>query len=164
MSWLWEQPLPIFSMGALLFLMLSGGLLKTGQRWLWGALLTVFFLTSSLLVLEYIVVTPHEQIERTLGQIAEDLESNQKHRIIQAISASATELKREAELALKRLEFHQINVKPNLETTFFRDMQVAVARFNAMVDASERAGVLHNQRTAWFFIVQFTKKMANGKS
>ena len=158
MSWLLEQPLPILGMGALLFCMLLGGLLKTGQRWLLGALLAVFFCTTGLLVLERLVITPKEQIEQTLRQIASDLESNQIPLIVRHISASASELRGEAGVALKRIEIHKVTVKSNLETEFTENAQRAVARFNATVDASQRVGVIRNQHGVWYFVVHFNKE------
>jgi len=158
MTWHLEQPLPIIAMGALLFAMLLGGLIKTGRRGLLGAMIAVVFATIGMLMLERIVVTPGEQIAATLQQLARDIQTNEPSLVFQHISATAEPLRNDAEMALERIEIHKVTVKSNLETEISANGEKATARFNASFDASAKSGLVNNQHAAWFFVVDFVKQ------
>lgn len=106
------------------------------------------------------VVTPKEEIESTLHEIARDLESNNEDAILAHISQSTPRTTDLARQALRRVEIVRVAVKNNLQVEFQSDRQPlqATAGFNAVIVGSEKRGTIRNQPSPNYFVVDFQKE------
>ena len=156
--WILEQRLPILIMGALVVAVLLGGLFQTGRRGLLYAAIVAAIGTCALLVLEQFIVTPGEQVENTLTQIAADLERNDIEAIQRVISTSKPNLRFDAEHKMKLVEIKEVSIKSNLKVEVAPEGTSAVARFNAVIRARDRAEQFGLQPFPRFFIVKFQRE------
>lgn len=159
MQYLFEDPLPILAIGGLTVAILIGGWLKTGRAFLlWGGLATVV-VTGTMFVLESVVVTPVEEVENTLKDIAIRIAANDVEAVTGGLASAAEDLRREARQIMKQITVHQVKIKNNLEVDIPEATpNTATAQFNAVLVASDRSGTFSNRRSAWFFIVNFVKE------
>jgi hypothetical protein len=141
MTWLYEDPLPIIVMSAILCVALAVGFIKTGQRWLLAALAAVFVLAIALLAIERAVVTDREQVEEVLFTIAEAVERNDIDEALRHVSPNAPGI-HHANVELRRINFREVDIKPNLEIEVFADQipPTAETRFNVVVIADVGLG------------------------
>lgn len=141
MTWLLEDPLPILVMGAALAIALVTGFIKTGHKGLLYALAATVVLVIALLALENYVVTDREEVEDVLFEIAEAVERNDIDAAIEHVSPEAPGLER-ANQELRRIQFQEVKIKPNLEIDVFpeRAPPEAVAKFNVVVVANVGLG------------------------
>ncbi len=115
MTWLFETPTYILSFGGLTTACLLGGWIQLRHRRL--AYLTVIsiLLTGCLLLVEQYVVTPLEEVEITLQQIAKDLESNRLSRVVQHIHSKAPDIRQMAETEFSNYHFERVSIRGKIE-------------------------------------------------
>ncbi len=142
MTWLLEQPLPTLVMGVVLAAALIMGFLKTGQKSLLFATLAVVALAVGLLIAERMVVTDREQVEQVLFEIAQAVERNDMDGALRHVSPDAPGVEH-ARSELGRIQFQEVDIKPNLEIQVAPDRipATAEARFNVVVTANVGLGV-----------------------
>lgn len=159
MTWLFEDPLPIVVMGAVLVIGLGVGFVKTGRRTLAIAAAATVLLVAALIALERMVVTDREQVESTLFEIASSIERNEIDAALEHIAPDAPGV-HHASSELRRVEFREVDIKPNLEIEVFpeRTPPTAEARFNVMVILSVPALRLTNERYPRYVEVTFRKE------
>jgi hypothetical protein len=150
MTWIYEEPLPILVMSAVLCVALSVGFIKTGQKWLLFALAAVVVLTVALLAIERAVVTDREQVEDVLRQIAAAVERNDIDEAMQHfLRDPPAKLQADSDY-LKKITFREVSIKPNLEIIIFPGTAPlrAETRFNVTVvaDAGWGDGPRHYPR------------------
>jgi hypothetical protein len=160
MRLLFENPWPIAIIGGLLAAMLTGGLLRTGRIALLWAILAVLGLTLAGVLIERRVVTPTEEVELTLHNIAAELEANEIEGVVAYIASTAPELKREARSRLRDVTIEEVKIKRNLSIVLSAGSEPnrATARFNVVIVGTDKAGALGRRQGAWFFVVQFRKE------
>jgi hypothetical protein len=141
MTWFFEDPLPIVVMCAILGVALAVGFIKTGQRWLLAAVVAIVVLAIALLAIERAVVTDREHVEKVLFTIADAVERNDIDEALRHISPDAPGVQH-ANIELRRINFREVDIKPNLEIEVFPDQAVPTAqtRFNVVVVADVGLG------------------------
>jgi hypothetical protein len=134
MTWLLEDSLPVIVMGVILIAALAVGFIKTGSRAPLYGLAFVILLLIGLVLLERMVVTDREQVEDVLFTIAKAVERNDIDEAIRHISPEAPGVQH-ADRELRRVNFREVDIKPNLEIEVFADRSppTAEARFNVVV-------------------------------
>ncbi|MBW3597224.1 MAG: hypothetical protein KY475_08110 [Planctomycetes bacterium] len=158
MTWLVEQSLPILVMGGIVVIALAVGYVKTGQRGLLAAVLAAVVILIALIAVERWVVTDREQVEEVLFEIAAAVERNDIDGALSHISPRAAGV-HHASTELRRVEFQDVDIKPNLEIEVFpeRSPPTAEARFNVMVILTVPELQLHNERYPRYVEVTFVK-------
>ncbi len=142
--------------GAILTVVMLILLLQTTRVAFLYSALTIIALTAVLLVNERRIVTPREEVEHTLHEIASSLESNDLQHTLQYVSTTAPQLQREGDSVLRRMVIHQVKIKPNLKIEVSNTD--ATATFNAVIIADDREQTVNNFRAARFFTVRFAQE------
>jgi len=160
MGWLFENPLPAVLMGGLTVAMLGSGWLRTGQKWLLYLMVVVILLTVGAVVLERMVVTDREQIERTLHEIADLVEQNRIDAALEYAYSGSPEIREQAITELGSYRFHRIDIKRNLKIEVFPDHipPKATAEFNVLVVFSTKDGFLNQEYVLRFVEVTFYRE------
>ena len=163
MIWFFEQPLPILFLGVIGAVGSLVALVQTGRKVFLGAIILVVLLTGGLLIAERYVTTPREKVRQTLHAIAADLEKNDQQAFFAHLSATEERLRAEAERLLALTSIHEVKIKRNLEIEIDDGWEPtrAVARFNVMIIASDRAGVMSHQRIPRRLEVTFRQEEGN---
>ncbi len=156
-NWLFEQPLTILVIGAVLMAAASMAWAHTRERWAALSIVASLVLTLGGLALERLVVTPAEQVADTLDAIARQLERNQPEGLLPFISSSNDPLKKEILQRLGMVTVQTVSVKSNLKVTAGRGNppRTAEARFNAVASIKDRSGYGGDFTVPRFFTVQF---------
>ncbi len=141
MTWLFEQSLPILVMGGIVAAALVTGFLKTGRRLLLAGALGVVVLVAALLIVEQMTVTDRELVEQTLFEIASAVERNDIEGALRHVSPDAPGVAH-ARSEFPRIQFKEVDIKPNLEIDVFPETTppTAEARFNVVVTANVGLG------------------------
>ena len=134
MTWLLETPVYILSLGGLVTACLLGGWIQLRNRWLAYLSGISILITGSLVALEQYVITPVEEVELTLQQIATDLESNQLPKLLNHIHSRAPDIRHLAENEFRNYYFERVSIKSNLEIELDTSRQPfqAEATFNVV--------------------------------
>lgn len=135
MTWLFETPVYILCWGVLITACFLSGWIQTRRRPLAYLTACSLLITGSLVAVEHYVVTPLEEIELTLHQIAEDLESNHLANVLQHLHPRAREhVRYRAENEFPHYRFDRVAIKKNLEIELNTKAQPweATARFNVL--------------------------------
>jgi len=107
---LFEQPWTIGIGGALLTMMLLGGWIKTWNLWLLAAAIAALSGAVILVGVERWVETPREEVQRTLLEIAADIETNDLDQILQHISEHSPGMIAKARAELPKHHFKSIKI------------------------------------------------------
>jgi hypothetical protein len=142
MTWLYEEPLPIIVISAILCVALAVGFLKTGQKWLLVAVAAVVILAIAVLAIERAVVTDREQVEEVLFTIAAAVERNDIDEALSHALPDSPAVHRAQTDLLRRIDFKAVKIKPNLEIEVLPDTSplTAETRFNVVVIADAGFG------------------------
>ena len=157
---LMDQPLPILFVGLVTTAALVGGMLRTGRMALLYASILAAVATLGLLALERMVVTPREEVKATLHVIAALLQQNDPARVVEYISEGRPRLREEARHKLGLVEILEVKIKRNLtvDVVCQRGMEVAEARFNAVIRVRDRRGIIAERQVPQFFSVTFRRE------
>ena len=160
MNWLFEDAFVPLIVGVVVTLATAYFWLQTGYRVLLQSALVSLLLTIAIVVVERLVETDREQIERTLQAIAQDVERNDLEAVLGWVHSSATETRRRAEADFPRYEFHHVSVKRNLEIAVLQDEppREVAANFNVVVVVSDRGGLFQQTRAPVFVEVEFKRE------
>ncbi len=136
MTWVLEQPVYIMILGGLTLLFLGYAWTQTGSRVLLHATLAAAAITAGLLILERLVETTPEQIERTLHEIADDVLSNDLDRILSHVYSGAPAIYQRAENEFPHYKFSRVDIKRNVEVQLDQSAAPPAAdvTFNVVVD------------------------------
>ena len=110
MEILFENPLRIIFIGAVVEALLGIALFRTGRGPLLWAMIGTLALTVLGVVVERLVVTERERIEMTLDGITSALEANDLGRVLSYIAPTAVKTRNRAAWALGRIEFQSARV------------------------------------------------------
>jgi len=115
MTWLFETPTYILSFGGLTTACLFGGWIQLRHRRLAYLTAISILITGCLLIVEQYVITPREEVEITIQQIARDLESNRLSRVVQHIHSKAPDIRQQAETEFSNYHFERISIRGKIE-------------------------------------------------
>ncbi|NLF68100.1 MAG: hypothetical protein GX575_03485 [Candidatus Anammoximicrobium sp.] len=157
MTWLTENPLPVLLIGSLTAIILAGGWLQTGSRWLLAAIFAAIALTIGAVLAERLIVTDREQVTQTLFDIAALVERNQVNEALEYAYPGTPAVRSQAAAELPLYRFSEVNIKSNLEVRVSpeRHPPTAVAEFNVVVVLSTRDGLLAHRRIPRYLEVTF---------
>jgi len=152
MNILFEQPGTILFIGVIAEAIAIGGVVKTGRREPLIAAIVIPVLLVLLLGMERFVVTDEEQVRGTIHALARDVERNDLPAVLEHLSKEFPEGRKRAQVEFPRYRFDEVSVKNNLEVEVFPDNMPpkATATFNVTVVASDRGGMITNQKVARF--------------
>jgi hypothetical protein len=156
---LFEKPFLIGLLGTITAVVLGFLWLQTGRRSILYILIaTLVFMFVGIGIARY-VVTDREAVTAALHQIAEAVERNDMPQVLRLIHPDSASVRAQAMGELPRYEFHEVNIKSNLEVTFDKsnDPTEAVAKFNVLVVGSERTGLVKNRRVPIYCSVTLRK-------
>lgn len=146
MGWLFEDSTTVLTAGVLIQVLLAVVLVRTGRGAVLVAMGAVFVLVLLLLVVEYAVVTPGEEVQDTLQEAAAAVEANDVEAFMSFVqpeaSAKFSEVRRRMpNFVIKSVRSGQLAVdvdKANSDT--------AMARFVASVVAREKTGQIPREQ------------------
>ena len=159
MTALFENPLPALLIGSLTTVILAGGWLHTGSKWLLAAVVAAIVLTVAAVLAERLIVTDREQVTQTLFDIAKLVERNQVNEALTYAYPKTPAVRAQAAAELPLYRFSEVDIKSNLEVEVFpeRTPPMATAEFNVVVVLSTRDGLLNNRRIPRYVEVTFYK-------
>jgi hypothetical protein len=161
MRYLLENPWPILFAGLFVFGVLVAVWTRFQKRMLLVAALLVAVLTAGALWLEITTVTPGEEVESTLRQIAVDLESNRLPVTLSHLSTRSQHLRRQAESILEQVTVKSVSIKRNLRVNVSADSNRATANFNAVATLEDHTGMWGHEIVPRYFEVDFIRE--NGR-
>ena len=160
MNQFYESPLPLLLLGLVLLAGCTVGWLKTGdKRLIPGALLGLLIAVGGIVV-ERMVVTDREQIERVIYAVAADVQAGRIEEAVANINPNNTENRERARTELRLYRVTEIRVKSPIEIALTpdRDPTRATAEFNVVVAGGDATGTIQNQNVPRFLIVHFIKQ------
>lgn len=161
MTWLFEDPTWWWVGGAALLAMLAVALVQTGRGALLGAMGGVVALTALGLAVEWLVVTPREEIEASLEDLRAALEANDLPGVLAGLHPQAGALRQEAESRLPGMEVQEARVS-GLEVEFDpRDPSLAQARFFGRIHFRDPSGQVPYENMVRKFVLTFQQQ--NGR-
>jgi len=159
MTLLLDNLFPLVMGGVLLTVVLAGSWLKMGHKGLLIGAIIVALLAVGLVILDQAVVTEREQIERTIHQIAADVEREDTELLLSHIHPDAEETRRRAEAEIPHYKIKSVRVKQGLQIDLDmrHDPPQAQVEFNVVVDGSDAAGFLGERQVPRFVSVRLWK-------
>lgn len=161
MNILWEDAWSILLAGLALSAVLLVLLVQTGRAVLLAIMLGVLSITGALLLVEWWVVTPTEQIRDVLYDAAEGVHRNDVNRVLQHIAPDAASLRREVHNRLSRAEILEARItsRPKVQFDQRGIAHEATARFFARVRARDTRSSLPMRQ----YVGQFTVHLARDR-
>ena len=143
MAWILENPVPIWATGAVLGTL--AGLVFLTRRTLVSLLVLIGIVGFTLLLalMEQLVVTEREEVERATYQLAAAIEANDLDAILTFLAPTAGKVRSDAQALLARLQVAKAHVGGTLRVEIDASGtggQDATSRFRALVDAVDRRG------------------------
>jgi hypothetical protein len=145
MNHLAENAIAIWMGGAVLFTM-AGVVywqLRTGKAL--SAMLAVVIVTGMLLVVEHLLETPREAVERTLHELADAIEANDLPGVLTFIVPAANEVRTDAESLMPLVNIKKANIMGTPSVTVDDTTQPPMATVNCQgfVDLTIRQNGVH---------------------
>jgi hypothetical protein len=158
MSWLLEDPTWWWVGGAALLAMLGIALVQTGRGALLGAMAGVLVLTALGLAVEWLVVTPREEVEGSLEQLRAALEANDISGVLAGLHPNAGALRQEAESRLPDMQVQEARVS-GLEIGIDpRDPNTAQAKFFGRINFRDPSGQVPYENMVRRFLLTFQRQ------
>jgi hypothetical protein len=110
MSWLAENALPIWACGAVALTMAVIVYLQTRTNGALLGIVAVLGVTASLLLVEWVIETPREAVERTLYELADAVETNDIPGALQFIAPGASKIRNDIETMMPLVMIDTANV------------------------------------------------------
>jgi hypothetical protein len=135
-NYLAENAVPIWAGGAVLLTFALVLYLQTRGRAALVAMLIVVLATGGLLVVERLIETPREAVERTLDELAAAIEANDLPGVLAFIAPTATEVRSDAEtlMPLVTVEKARVLGSPEVEIDATTQPATATVKCQAMVN------------------------------
>lgn len=156
MSYLYESPFLILTVGVLLIAALGYVFVNTRQKGVLIGLVAVILLTGIALAIEHFVETPCEQVEATLEALADELEANNLEGALQYLDPAAEDTRKRARWAFSHIRLTKAKVT-NLEIKVNETMSppMAEVKFIGVI------GVIYKKggETIPSYPVKFTAKL-----
>ncbi len=140
MNYLAENALVIWMVGAVLVTMAGIAYAQLRTRGALVALLAVIVFTGLLLVVEHLIETPREAIERTLNELAATIEANDLPGVLAFIAPTAGAVRKDAETLMPLVVVNKARVLGTPEITVDESAQPlsATAKCQGFVDVTVR--------------------------
>jgi hypothetical protein len=109
-TWLFENPIAILSVGAMLAVLATVVHLQLRTK---GSLITVFAVvlaTAMLLAVERLIVTPREEVEQTLDDLAKRITANDLPGVVTFIEPGAKQVRADAESLMPLVTVHRASI------------------------------------------------------
>ncbi len=139
MTWITDNPIPLFILGLMAQIILGLILWQTGRGWVMLLMIASGISSIGLIVAEVCIVSPTEEIANTLDEIAATLVSDMPENVLAFIAPEKTVLRADTAQQLKRVRIHEAAVAGDLrvsvEATPESDQQTASVSFNARIKA-----------------------------
>lgn len=103
MTWITDNPIPLFVLGLLIQVFLGVALWQTGQRWILWLMLLCGCGSIGLLVAESLLTSPTEEVTETLDEIAAAIQTNDPAKVMAFVAPEATQIRSSAEREMKRV-------------------------------------------------------------
>jgi hypothetical protein len=142
MNWLFESPLTIVVIGAVLLIALGAVWSQTGRKELLYALGATVALIVVGLIVERLVITDREAIRQTLLQIAADVESNNLPSVVKHVYSGAPGLKQKVEAEMPNYRFTECRLTKihTIDIDASQEPRSAVVEFNVSATGSFSQG------------------------
>lgn len=130
MNYLAENALPIWVGGAVLLtlaVVVYSQLRNTASL---IAILVVLLLTATLLVVEHLIITPREAVERTLYDLAAAIEADDLPGVLRFIAPQSAEVRSDAETLMPLVDVEKARILGTPEITVNETGQPATATVN----------------------------------
>ena len=126
MTWITENPLPLF--GGLLFLAVVAGVLLTqsGKRLFLWPMLVFGVLAFSVLVVESLIETDKEKVESLVRGLAKDCRDNNVDGILNAIIGEGSETRKQVENLMPQCEFTLCTVSQRPQFDYLRESEARI--------------------------------------
>ena len=156
MTFVAERPVLIGVLGLIAVAVVGYAWLQTQHKQLLQAAIAIVVVTIGLLVASRWVTTDRERVDAALHGAALAVQRNDLAALLRFIHPAAPEIRAQAEAEFPRYEFHEVSIKSNLEITVDSATD-ATAKFNVVVTASERDGLVKNWKAPRYCTVRFRK-------
>jgi len=158
MTYLFENPWPGLALAVLVELALCILLVRGGRAWIIVAMVGVLFAAIALVVIERLVVTDKEEIEKSLDTIAGALEAHDAPAVL-ATLAPEFPRRTEVEQALARFQVSQASVGRDVEVRFnpLMNPPTATAYFTGHLEGKDLRGQLPYEHLIRKFKVVFRR-------
>ena len=117
MTWITDNPIPLFTLGLIAQLILAVILWQTGRGWVLFVMIALGIANVAALIAEIVIVSPTEELADTLDEIAVALTTNKPENVLAFIAPEATILRADATLQLKRVQINEAAVAGDLIVT-----------------------------------------------
>jgi hypothetical protein len=132
MTWFTENPTPPVVLGIVIEAILVIVLMKTGRREaLWGMLLTAVA-TIGVVVANFAIVTPREEVTAALEEIRQLVEQNDRPELVKRLDPSAVSLRNQVQYELASLTVEKAKID-NVRILVNDDATSARAEFDGVV-------------------------------
>lgn len=160
MNWLFEgSPLVVIAVGGIALAALLAGIAQTGKRVFLYLMPVVVLMIGLVLAVQWLVITPGEEVQQTLQTIADELERNDRQAVISHVSPTRPDLISEARSRLGLIKFEDVSVRNvEVDTDMDRDPPQAVANFKATVRGGEAHGAIEHVTQVKVFRVIFRRE------
>jgi hypothetical protein len=159
MNWLLETPWPAILLGATAEIILAIVFFTIQRRWVMIAMGVVAALMVGAFLLERVVVTPTEEVDTALQQLAASLEANDVPAILSLVAPDAAGVRGAAERHMPRYQINAVHIARDLTITVDdkSDPPTAVATFTCRVNANDKRGQLPYQNAILQFSIKYRK-------
>ena len=165
MTWITENPIPLFILGLIAQIVLGIALWQTGRGWILWVMIALAIVSVGLIVAEIVLISPSEEVTDTLDQIASALETNEPDKVLAFIAPETAALRADATNRLKQVKISEATVTGNLQIKFDPppqpDKPIATASFIGRFKAKLLKEATPYDNAILRFKVHFCKE--NGK-
>lgn len=137
MTWLAEDPLPVWLVGALLLTFALVVYLQARTSWSVWAMAAVVVLVGLLTIVEWLWLTPREQVERTLREVLVAVEEDDLPRTLSYLAPSAVDSRTDAETLMPRLDIYRARALDTPQIVVNGDE--ATVNFRAFIKARDKS-------------------------
>jgi len=109
------------------------------------AMLAVVFLTGALLVVEHVIETPREAVERTLNELVDAIEANDLPGVLSHIAPTANDVRADAEALMPLVVVKKANIVDTPKITVDAEAQppTATVKCQGFVELTIRQNGMH---------------------
>lgn len=155
MGWLFEDSTTVLTAGVLIEVLLAVVLVRTGRGVVLVAMGGVFVVVLLLLVVEFAVVTPGEEVQDTLQEAAAAVEANNVEAFMSFVQPEASG--RFSEVRRRMPNFEIKSVRLGQLAVDVENADSAMARFVASVVAREKSGQIPREQYVARFRIDLKK-------
>ena len=139
MTWITDNPIPLLILGLIAQVILGVILWTTGRGWAMVAMIVLAVTNVALLVAEYVMISPTEEVTARLHEMANTLATNESDQVLECIVPEAAQLRNEIAMQLRRVKINEavVTSQPIIEFATDANSQrpTATAQFFGRVKA-----------------------------